>query len=95
MKDINRNLMTGIICFTIAIVSLLPLRFVEVSNKMFTLNSYRDEGVVLGEQKEVKRDTAVLLCDKEYLSAFQALLSGDSDMLEEVLILEKTNCIVK
>ena len=85
--------MTGIICFTIAIVFLIPLRFVEISNERFSLNSYSKEGLVLGEQEEVKKDITAVVCDKEYLNAFQALLSGDLDMLEEVLILEKTNCI--
>ena len=46
MKDINRNTRTLIVCFVIAIFSLVPLRFYEVGNQMALTNGSQVLGVV-------------------------------------------------
>ena len=83
MKDIAGNLKTGIICFTIAIFALVPLRFVEINNS----------GVILGEYRELETKVEAIKCGDEYTNAFQSLLSGDFEVLDKVLELEKTDCV--
>ena len=39
MKDIDRNTRTLIICFVVAVFSLIPLRFYEIGNKMGEFSS--------------------------------------------------------
>lgn len=47
MTDFDRNIRTLIICFTIAIIALVPLRFVEIGN-----TSVASSFQVLGETIE-------------------------------------------
>jgi len=48
MNDFGRNCRTLIICFVIALVALVPLRFIEVGNQESTLYGGRNQ--VLGDE---------------------------------------------
>jgi hypothetical protein len=49
MTDETRNIRTLIVCFVIAIMALIPLRFIEVGNSMMEQSNQ----TVLGEQVTV------------------------------------------
>jgi len=52
MTDNQRNTRTLIVCFSIAFLTLIPLRFIEVGRERANVNDYRLTNV-LGEQQEV------------------------------------------
>lgn len=56
MTDFDRNMRTLILCFTIAIMALVPLRFVEVGNSTITASNTQ----VLGETIE-QNDNGIVL----------------------------------
>jgi len=49
MEEINRNTRTLIISFTVAILAMIPLRFVEVGNQLEVIDS---RSMVLGETSQ-------------------------------------------
>jgi len=49
MEEINRNTRTLIVSFTVAILAMIPLRFVEVGNQLEVVDS---RSMVLGETSQ-------------------------------------------
>jgi hypothetical protein len=59
MNDMNRNTRTLILCFVIAIMALIPLRFVEVGQELAGMQEVQ----VLGNVEEVMLPSAELSAD--------------------------------
>jgi len=49
MEEINRNTRTLIVSFTVAVMAMIPLRFVEVGNQLEVIDS---RSMVLGETSQ-------------------------------------------
>ena len=56
MTDFDRNIRTLILCFVIAIVALVPLRFVEIGNNISNISNTQ----VLGEET-VSQESEIVL----------------------------------
>jgi len=81
MNDLNRNTRTLIVCFVIAIFSLIPLRFYEVGSQV------AQESQILGTQKRVE----IVLPDSQLRSESVPALEFPYEELESGTVVD--NCL--
>jgi hypothetical protein len=84
MTDLNRNTRTLIVSFAIAIMALVPLRFIEVGNMMKEYNYVgQNQAMVLGEQTQ--REEVVLPETRETVES-QVRLEAPYDEIDGVVL---------
>jgi len=83
MEEINRNTRTLIISFTVAILAMIPLRFVEVGNQLEVIDS---RSMVLGEtsQEVISLESPYNVIDAEAEAVESAEAVEANDCLTEV-----------
>lgn len=86
MTNLDKNTRTLVICFTIAVMGLVPLRFVEVGNEMSlgaSVLGERMEEVVLpeaGEPAESEAEKGLLESPYEEIEQGQVRCTTDEDI---------------
>lgn len=53
MTDFDRNIRTLIICFALAIMALIPLRFAEINNNITNISGSQVLGETVDQENEV------------------------------------------
>lgn len=90
MKDINRNTRTFIVCFVIAIFSLIPLRFYEVGNQMALVRDSQVLGLV---EEVVLPDSQVDQVELEY--PYEQIESQVNNCVSQAEVDERVESIVE
>ncbi len=86
MEEINRNTRTLIISFTVAILAMIPLRFVEVGNQLEVIDS---RSMVLGEtSQEVISPTSDL--ESPY-----NVIDAEAEAVESAEAVEANDCLTE
>ena len=85
MEEINRNTRTLIVCFTVAIIAMIPLRFVELGNQLEVIDS---RSMVLGETSQ-----PVILPSSELESPYDEI---DGELSVEVIdVVDVNDCLTE